>query len=58
MDKKVCSEQVRAWLEDHREEMIAELQGFARIRSVSRADLAQEGAPFGPECAEMLRYKS
>ena len=44
------------WIEAHKEEIIAELQGFARIRSVSRADLAEPNAPFGPECRTMLDY--
>ena len=38
------------------EEMVADLQSFTRIRSVSRADLAAPGAPFGPECREMLDF--
>ena len=33
-----------------------EIQRFCRIRSVSRADLAEEGAPFGRECREMLEF--
>lgn len=44
------------WLNDHKEEMITELQGMVRIPSVSRADLAEEGAPFGPDCRRMLDY--
>lgn len=44
------------WLEGNRESIIADIQSFARIRSVSRADLAQDGAPFGPECREMLNH--
>ena len=45
-----------AWIAAHRAEMIAELQGIARIPSVSRADLAQPGAPFGPDCRCVLDY--
>lgn len=45
-----------AWIAAHREEYIAELQGIARIPSVSRADLAQPGAPFGPDCRRVLDY--
>lgn len=45
-----------AWIDVHSEEFIADLQSFARIKSVSRADLAQEGAPFGPDCRKMLDY--
>ena len=44
------------WIAAHREELIAELQGIARIPSVSRADLAQPGAPFGPDCRKVLDY--
>ncbi len=45
-----------AWIAAHREEYIAEVQGIARIPSVSRADLAQPGAPFGPDCRRALDY--
>lgn len=44
------------WIADHRAEYIAELQQIARIPSVSRADLAQPGAPFGPDCRRVLDY--
>ena len=44
------------WIAVHRKEYIAELQGIARIPSVSRADLAQPGAPFGPDCRRVLDY--
>ncbi len=44
------------WIAAHREEYIAEVQGIARIPSVSRADLAQPGAPFGPDCRRVLDY--
>ena len=44
------------WIAAHREEYIAELQAIARIPSVSRADLAQPGAPFGPDCRRVLDY--
>ena len=45
-----------AWIADHRGEYISELQAIARIPSVSRADLAQPGAPFGPDCRRVLDY--
>ena len=45
-----------AWLEDNKEAIVADIQAFARIRSVSRSDLGTEGAPFGPECREMLTF--
>lgn len=44
------------WIAAHREEYISEVQGIARIPSVSRADLAQPGAPFGPDCRKVLDY--
>lgn len=46
----------REWLNAHKDEMIADLKDFVSIRSVSRADLATHGAPFGAECREMLDY--
>lgn len=42
------------WMEAHRAEYIADVQKLVRVPSVSRADLAQEGAPFGPDCRKML----
>lgn len=48
--------QIIEWVCQYAEDMIADIQSFARIRSVSRADLAQENAPFGPECREMLSF--
>ncbi len=48
--------QAREWLNEHKEEMISDLRDFVRIRSVSRADLATQGAPFGAECRGMLDY--
>ena len=56
MDKQELRRKADAWLDSHAEEMASELQGFARIRSVSRDDLAAPGAPFGPECRTMLDY--
>lgn len=48
--------QADAWIEAHKEEYVTEIQGLARIPSVSRADLAQPGAPFGPDCRKVLDY--
>lgn len=47
---------IEAWIEAHREEFVTELQGLARIPSVSRQDLAEENAPFGPDCRKVLDY--
>jgi len=55
MDKQLY-EKAKQWIAEHKEEMIADLQSFARIRSVSRADLGVPGAPFGPECRTMLDF--
>ena len=56
MDRQEFVKQAQAWIDAHAEEMIEEVQRFARIRSVSRADLAEEGAPFGREVADMLEF--
>lgn len=42
------------WMEQHREEYIEEIRTLVQVPSVSRADLAQPGAPFGPDCRKML----
>ena len=47
--QKICD-----WTDVHAEEMAADLQRIARVKSVSRADLAEDGAPFGPDCRKML----
>ena len=41
--------QVRAWIEAHKEEMVEEIRRFVQVPSVSRAELAEEGKPFGPD---------
>ena len=46
--------QASAWIEAHKEEYIREVQGISRIPSVSRADEAQPGAPFGADCRRVL----
>ena len=44
--------QVRSWLEEHREEFVRDMMDFFRIKSVSEP---QEGEfPFGPGCKKML----
>ncbi|MDO4739744.1 MAG: Sapep family Mn(2+)-dependent dipeptidase, partial [Eubacteriales bacterium] len=48
---KICE-----WVDAHKEEYIADLQSFCRIKSVSREDLAEPGAPFGKDCRKMLDY--
>ena len=56
MDMQSFRQAARAWIDAHAEEMVSDLQAFTRIRSVSRADLATEGAPYGPECRQMLDF--
>ncbi len=56
MDRTELLARVDAWIAAHREEYILELQQIARIPSVSRADLAAPGAPFGPDCRRVLDY--
>lgn len=58
MDKMLAQllEKTEAWIDAHREEFVTELQGLTRIPSVSRADLAEPGAPFGPDCRRVLDY--
>lgn len=53
---RLLAEKAQAWVEAHKAEFVSEIQGMARIPSVSREDLAQPGAPFGPECRKMLDY--
>lgn len=49
-------EKATSWIAEHKEEYISEVQGVSRIPSVSRADEAQPGAPFGIECRKVLDY--
>lgn len=48
--------QATAWIEAHKEEYISEVQGVSRIPSVSKAEEAQPGAPFGADCRRVLDY--
>lgn len=58
MDEKLKEllKKAERWIDAHRAEFISELQAFTRIPSVSRADLAEDGAPFGPDCRKMLDF--
>lgn len=56
MDRQAFLAKIQPWIDSHAEEMIEEIQRFCRIRSVSRADLAEDGAPFGRECRDMLDF--
>ncbi len=44
------------WIAEHRQEMIDELGLWVSHPSVSRADLAAPGAPYGPDCRRMLDF--
>ena len=56
MDKTTFRKMTADWLDAHKEDIAALLQDFCSIPSVSRADLAQPGAPFGPDCRRMLDH--
>ncbi|MBE6936897.1 MAG: M20 family metallopeptidase, partial [Ruminococcaceae bacterium] len=49
-------QEAKTWIDAHREDLIRELQAWARIPSVSRADLSAPGMPFGPDCRKMLDF--
>ena len=55
-DALALARQAEAWIEAHKSEMIEEIQALARIPSVSRSDLAESGAPFGPDCRRVLDH--
>jgi len=44
------------WIKRNLESVVSDLQAFARMPSVSRADLGKPGAPFGPDVAAMLEF--
>lgn len=58
MDKKMTAllKQTEEWIDSHRDEFISELQQLTRIPSISRADQAADGAPFGYECRRVLDH--
>ena len=45
-----------AWIAEHKEEMIREIQDLVRIPSVSHPEEAAPGAPFGAECRRALEH--
>ena len=55
MDQQILSA-IERWIDEHAEEYIADVQALSRIPSVSRADKAQPGAPFGPDCRKALDW--
>jgi len=48
------TDRIQGWIDENFESVVRDLQDFARIPSVSRADLAEPGAPFGPDVKRML----
>lgn len=51
---EITEQFIDEWIAAHREEMLEELQLWVSQPSISRADLYQEGAPYGPDCRKML----
>ena len=47
---------IKRWAHENLELVVSDLQDFARIPSVSRADLSAPGAPFGPDVKQMLDF--
>lgn len=56
MDQKQFDALLDRWVEEHKGEMIEELGLWVSQKSVSRADLGQPGAPYGPDCRKMLDF--
>nr|WP_045047192.1 Sapep family Mn(2+)-dependent dipeptidase [Rouxiella chamberiensis] len=54
--EKALLSQVEPWISQHKEQLIGELAQWVAIPSISRADLAKPGAPFGPECVKVLDH--
>ena len=52
----INEKQIDQWINEHRDEMVSELKAWVSHPSVSRADLAQPGAPYGPACRDMLDF--
>lgn len=53
---RIVMERIESWIGDNLESVVRDLQDFSRIDSVSRADLAAPGAPFGPGVKAMMDY--
>lgn len=47
--------QIQQWIAAHRAALTDDLAKWIAIPSISRADRAAPGAPFGPECAQILQ---
>ncbi|WP_416414513.1 Sapep family Mn(2+)-dependent dipeptidase [Pantoea sp. App145] len=46
---------IQQWIDKYRDDFIGDLAQWIEIPSISRADQAVPGAPFGPECAAILQ---
>ena len=55
-DIQAYARKADAWIKAHRAEFIAEIQGLARIPSVSHPEEAAPNAPFGAECRRVLDH--
>lgn len=55
-DKKMVEAIVDQWIAEHKDEMVEELKLWVSHPSVSRADLAKPGAPYGEDCRKMLDF--
>jgi succinyl-diaminopimelate desuccinylase len=56
METQILDEELDRWIQDNRDDMVKELCSWVSHPSVSRADLAEPGAPYGQDCREMLDY--
>ena len=52
----ILEQQLDQWIMEHKDEMVDELKAWVSHPSVSRADLASPGAPYGPDCRAMLDF--
>lgn len=50
------NKELDCWIEENRNWMVEELKSWVSHPSVSRADLAAPGAPYGPDCKKMLDF--
>lgn len=55
-DESYLLPRIEQWIEDHQEQLVSQLEKWIAIPSISRADQASVGAPFGPRCAEILDH--
>lgn len=56
MTDPIMMDKIKHWANENLESVVSDLQEFARMESVSRADLSTPGAPFGPDVKRMLDH--